>query len=398
MDKLLLLPNLYLLFFALAYFVLFKNRNAPLFKRVYLLIALPLSFLLPLLSFNVFPVATVYAFQATLPEISVSKIFENTSSETGFAWLLLLYCFGVVSLISYHIIGFVKLKNVTKGAEKQTLFGIEFWYSSYIRGEFSTVNKIYSGRKNPPEEVLLHEQLHIEQNHSYDRFVFVALRILFWFNPVTYLLLEWSKENHEHLVDSAILLNQSVSNEQYVLTLKKEAVKAALPDWVIPFSQIKQLKNRLYMITKERNTKKTKRITILLAASLMLFVPFVNQSCSASENTKEEMTTTNEVVTEPEVVMPEFIGGQEAMFTFMGTNIKYPKEAEKAEVEGLTYVSFVITESGAIDKVSVKKGFNDLCDAEAVRVVKSMSNWKPGTIDGKAGSFEMTLPIKFTLK
>ena len=66
----------------------------------------------------------------------------------------------------------------------------------------------------------------------------------------------------------------------------------------------------------------------------------------------------------------------------LSKNIKYPVEAHKNGIQGRVIVSFVITDEGDIEEPVVLRGVDPLLDAEALRVIKMMPKWKPGTIDG----------------
>jgi TonB family protein len=96
--------------------------------------------------------------------------------------------------------------------------------------------------------------------------------------------------------------------------------------------------------------------------------------------------------------LPEFKGGQREMFQFLADNIDYPRKALKKDIAGTVYVGFVINKLGNIVEVKIKRGVNEFLDKEAVRVVKSMPNWKPGKQDGELVRVAYTLPIKFKLK
>lgn len=96
-------------------------------------------------------------------------------------------------------------------------------------------------------------------------------------------------------------------------------------------------------------------------------------------------------------VMPEFPGGQEAMFKYISNELKYPEEAKETGVQGRVYVTFVVERDGRITEVKVLRGIGSGCDEEAVRVVKGMPNWTPGTQAGKAVRVRYNLPIRFSL-
>ena len=94
---------------------------------------------------------------------------------------------------------------------------------------------------------------------------------------------------------------------------------------------------------------------------------------------------------------PEFPGGEKAMFEFLSKNIVYPEKAKEAGIQGRVFVGFVIEKDGSVSEVKIMKGVGGECDEEALRVVKSMPNWKPGKKDGKVVRVSYTLPINFKL-
>ena len=96
----------------------------------------------------------------------------------------------------------------------------------------------------------------------------------------------------------------------------------------------------------------------------------------------------------------EFPGGREAMNEYLKLNLRIPQIAIELNISARCYLMFVVSESGNISNVKVKRGVADCpeCDAEAVRLVKSMPNWIPGKNNGKAVNTWYTLPIKFETK
>ncbi|MBK8683369.1 MAG: TonB family protein [Chitinophagales bacterium] len=96
--------------------------------------------------------------------------------------------------------------------------------------------------------------------------------------------------------------------------------------------------------------------------------------------------------------MPEFPGGDEAMYKFLAENIKYPALAKDNMIQGTVYIKFVVSGKGKISDAVVVRGIGSGCDEEALRVVKKMPNWNPGMQQGKPVDVFYTLPIKFQLQ
>ena len=94
---------------------------------------------------------------------------------------------------------------------------------------------------------------------------------------------------------------------------------------------------------------------------------------------------------------PEFPGGDKKRIEYLTENIKYPDEAREFGVEGTVYVGFVVEKDGSIKDAKVLRGIGKGCEDEALRVIRLMPNWKPGTQRRRPVRVQMTLPVTFTL-
>ncbi|PRY05739.1 protein TonB [Pontibacter ummariensis] len=131
-------------------------------------------------------------------------------------------------------------------------------------------------------------------------------------------------------------------------------------------------------------------------------------SCATDEDPlvrvqEEETTATRELNTSQAYAyveeMPAFKGGEAALLGFLGQHIRYPEAAQKAGIEGLTVVSFVVETDGSVTSVQTIKSLSTETDQEAARVVKLTSgSWTPGKQDGEPVRVQYTLPVKFSMK
>jgi protein TonB len=94
-------------------------------------------------------------------------------------------------------------------------------------------------------------------------------------------------------------------------------------------------------------------------------------------------------------VMPEFMGGQEALQRYMQRNLRYPSLALRNNIEGKVFISFTVQADGSIADVEVLKGLGFGTDEEAARVVKKMPPWKPGMQNKHSVAVRYTMPITF---
>ena len=97
--------------------------------------------------------------------------------------------------------------------------------------------------------------------------------------------------------------------------------------------------------------------------------------------------------------MPEFPGGQQALCKYLSENVKYPVIAQENGIQGRVICQFVVNKDGKIVDVEVvRSGGDPSLDKEAVRVIKSMPNWKPGQQRGKPVRVKYTVPVNFRLQ
>jgi protein TonB len=97
--------------------------------------------------------------------------------------------------------------------------------------------------------------------------------------------------------------------------------------------------------------------------------------------------------------MPEFPGGQQALFKYLAENVKYPVIAQENGIQGRVICQFVVNKDGSIvDVVAVRSSGEPSLDKEAIRVIQSMPKWKPGKQRGKPVRVKYTVPVNFRLQ
>ena len=100
----------------------------------------------------------------------------------------------------------------------------------------------------------------------------------------------------------------------------------------------------------------------------------------------------------PHIVFPQYAGGMAGLSQELGSKMKYPLKARVAGQEARVFIDFVVDVKGKVQKAKVRDAGFPLLDNEALRVVKSLSRWIPGQIEGKPAEVEFTLPVTFALQ
>jgi protein TonB len=111
------------------------------------------------------------------------------------------------------------------------------------------------------------------------------------------------------------------------------------------------------------------------------------------------------VVEEPLVfpeVMPAYPGGETQMFKDISTAMIYPPLCLENEFQGRVFVQFVVEKNGKISNVKILRqpegDLGKMLGNEAIRVVKNMKEFTPGSLNGEPKRVVMTLPIVFKMK
>lgn len=95
--------------------------------------------------------------------------------------------------------------------------------------------------------------------------------------------------------------------------------------------------------------------------------------------------------------IPEFPGGMEEMMKFIDANLKWPLECAEMSIQGTIICGAIIEKNGSINTVEIVRPLYRYLDAEAMRVIKRMPEWKPGKKDGKSVRVYYLVPIRIRL-
>ncbi|MDD6000703.1 MAG: TonB family protein [Bacteroidales bacterium] len=98
-------------------------------------------------------------------------------------------------------------------------------------------------------------------------------------------------------------------------------------------------------------------------------------------------------------VMPQFPGGDKALFNFINENIQYPEEAKAKGISGTAYYRFMVNKQGKVTNITLLRSAGDeSLDQEAKRVIEMLPDFKPGIKDNKPVDVPMSMPIRFSNK
>ena len=94
----------------------------------------------------------------------------------------------------------------------------------------------------------------------------------------------------------------------------------------------------------------------------------------------------------------EYPGGIGNLMKQIENSIQYPEEARKKGVEGRVIVQFIVDEKGNVTQPHVLKSVEPSLDKEALRIIRLLPQWKPGTWKGKPVKVKYIVPVLFKLE
>lgn len=101
-------------------------------------------------------------------------------------------------------------------------------------------------------------------------------------------------------------------------------------------------------------------------------------------------------------VMPVYPGGESQMFKDVASAMIYPPLCLENDFQGKVIVQFIVEKNGKISNVKILRqpegDLGKMLGNEAIRVVKSLKDFTPGTLNGEPKRVRYTLPIYFKIK
>lgn len=347
----------------------------------------------------------------------------DAASPLWLRFVLWIYLAGIILTLLYFIVSIVMLIQMVSRREKREMgFYRLILVDDREISPFSWIRYIVMSRddyEKSGREILIHEETHLRKLHFLDIIFAELVASVQWFNPTAWLMMDELKTIHEYEADEAVI-NSGTDLRSYQLLLIKKAVGARLPSSANSLNQSK-IKKRIAMMYKSRPTSARRLRALALLPALAVGFLTVDSPAVASvlsetsettlllsdngkvtKNSVNPETSVNQASSKKTVGAVEkvasFPGGMQKMMEFLMINVKYPKDAEKQQLQGKVVVKFIVTKNGSIKDVTIQKGVAESLDNEAIRVVKAMPKWIPAENGGKKVDSEYWLPIDFRLK
>lgn len=407
--------------FWIVYRLLFTNSNRIKFNRFYILSSIIFAIVLPFfgmligkgspeilsLKQNIF--GGIELDTVTVTADGGTPLPVPATQYSIWQIMSIIYLVGVGISLLLLMFKLLKILLLVINSPKEKCGSYTAVYTGKDQGSFSFLNYAFFPDKSVDKEIVRHEISHISHHHSWD-IVFVELMtVLQWFNPFIYMLKRELQCVHEYQADRDVI-DAGVNKRDYMMLILQQCTAVDFSRISNNFSLI-LTKKRINMITMSEKTKGLWwRLLVTLPVLAVMLVANTNATAKeqlADNNSEATVIATGDIKTDVQPskdsiyaagdveVMPQFPGGDEAMMKFIEENTVYPENAKKKGIGGKTFVSFTIEKDGSITDVKVLRGCDKECDAEAVRVVKSMPKWSVGKVKGKPIRVNFVIPFVF---
>lgn len=318
-------------FFLAIYDLLLKRETFFHWNRTYLILTSLIAYIIPLVKFKKAQEIIPQKYIVRLPEVILSP---TTTIERTFDWSSLLFTvfqnifyIGILIATSLFIIKLYKILQLVFTNEKEnkgnyTLVFLEnntafsFFKYIFLRKSITQQNK---------NQIIEHEFVHVQQKHTIDLLFFELQRIVFWFNPFSYIYQHRISELHEFIADAkAIKKTDKIS---YFKNLLAETFVVQHISFINPFFKHSLIKKRIIMIHKNhsRSLFKLKYLLLFpLLASMLIYSSCENGTLEYNKFTKQELAKLSlEVNTSEEIPNFRRSDKYKSFRTFLEENPNY---------------------------------------------------------------------------
>jgi hypothetical protein len=285
--------------FYLAYYILLRKETFFNSNRWFLLSGLITSIVLPFVVYTkivwVAPTRTNFTspINTTIKTIPVEESWLDTHLNLC---LIILYVSIITLLLLKFAFDFYSLKRVIKGKTVQNQADFKFVDVSENIAPFSFFNYIVYNSSlyntSELENILEHEKIHSEQNHTTDVLMARIFCIAFWFNPIVWLYKKAIMQNLEFIAD-AEALKKITDKKAYQYTLLKITTHENCVAITNHFYQ-SLIKKRIVMLNKNQSKKKNYWKYALVLPLLGAFVFLFQVKVIAQEKEQKEVNEVKE--------------------------------------------------------------------------------------------------------
>ncbi|MGJ8665697.1 MAG: M56 family metallopeptidase [Patiriisocius sp.] len=456
------------LVFLLVFDLFLKKETFHTLNRWYLLATPIASFVLPLINIPTIRENIPTAYIVELPAVIIGNAAETNEAASsftlGFMDLFLFWKIGVAIAACFFVFKLFKIFKLRLSGNITKMNGFQLVEIPNTTTAFSFLSTIYLGSKiseAQKESILLHEIEHVKGKHSLDLLYFEIIKIIFWFNPLSYTYQSRMRTLQEFIADEKVIAIQPKS--QYYQSLLSQVFGTSTISFINTFFNHSLIKKRIIMLQKSKSNRIVQLkylVLIPLVFGMLVYTSCTDESSGEAYNTANFGSESNseiiqnidrltesiaknggltpeeeraleafKVLTSPQGVdHPDFDSDNEfleipfgviekvptypgcsgtneelkscmekSMMSFVGKNFNVDVAPKGLSGLQRIYVQFKIDAQGKVTNIKARAPHLSLKE-EAIRVISSLPDMQAGEQSGKKVSVLYSLPIKFEIK
>lgn len=412
------------------YHICFRKLTFFQWNRLYLLGIVVLAILIPIGLF--IDISSLIAEDEVIPQVNFIEVMDVMYIPMAVAQTY----YSLVDLLTVLYWTAVSLGVVALVYRLWTVKRAFISEKRYV--SFSFFKWVFLGAEVQNEQIInRHEQVHVEQRHSYDILLLELICVFNWFNPIVYLIRKELKFQHECIADELC----SEDKVAYAELLVANAMRTDVNSLVHEFSNQSFLKKRIMMLFKNKSSNKSKLfylaglpVLLITIGSTLVFntsrakevvagmetqlvdVTFpkdiLGGSAARDEETSNLVAPTDQdtskkinaqgqvdddVIFQTAEINPEPPGGMVAYRRWIGDNYQFPQAVIDAGIKGTMLIYFVVEKDGQLSNLKVVQDLDYGTGKAALDLLNKSAKWSPAVQNGKAVRFAYTLPIRLDL-
>lgn len=324
------------------YLVALRNKKFHQYNRFYLLMAAILPILLPLVS-----LAFLFKDNSNVPVFISRDMVSDTiaiqmESASFWTWdnvFLSIYLAAVMILIFLFIASVLRIYRIKRKGIVQTEKEFILIQSQTNGTPFSFFRFIFWNPKmdlhsREGRQMFEHELAHVRQLHSLDKLTVNIIQIIFWFNPVFWMIKREINIVHEFLADKASFEDGDAH------TFSRVAMQAAYPGFTWPATNSffhSPLKRRLIMLVKNNQQKVSYfgRLMVLPLAACIFLIFSTRSQAEPSGNATPDIHAIDTIPGNPDIQSLKINGSTQTVTIIRNDGTKDTMSIEEAKQKGI---------------------------------------------------------------
>jgi len=395
--------NIIIIFLYGFYRLLFTNDTFFSWRRFMLLNIYLIALLVPFADFsNWISIREATQNMAnTYAETVLSEAPSPPSKATVLSWntvLLWIYMGGVCIFLLRFVIQLIGIYRLARKTEVSIIKGVKVHIIEKNGSPFSFFHWIFINREvlyeSQLQEILIHEQCHVEQKHSIDVMLSELFTIVCWFNPFAWLLKREIRLNLEYLADFHVV-QVGCDQKSYQYHLLRMTYHKKTPTILNNFNVL-LLKKRIKMMNKRRSR-------VIVKAKYALLIPIIATLLVVKNIESVAHSLVSNKIVNNEVIVPIYTKANNALapsnvIKDSHADIKDSELPEKNSTNVRIYnISFAVDAKGSVSSLNVTHIKDTLYNQKDLQEIERMSKDKPDNTINKTIKAIYNLPISFKL-